>query len=94
MFSRRPPEPAPALLPPLGDVGDIAPVAVFLLSDLSAHLTGQCIRAADLDLAWTLPARLAATTVRRSPGVRGVAEALKSAEPGPQPFGWLTLQNG
>ena len=78
--------------PSMGEVGDVAPVAVFLLSDLSAHLTGQCIRAAELDVAWTLPARLAATTSRRTPGVRGVAEALTIAEPGPQPFGWLTLQ--
>jgi len=78
--------------PAMGEVGDVAPVAVFLLSDLSSHLTGQCIRTAELDLAWTLPARLAATTSRRSPGVRGVAEALKLAVPGPQPFGWLTLQ--
>jgi hypothetical protein len=45
-------------------------------------------------VAWTLPARLAATTSRRTPGVRGVAEALTIAEPGPQPFGWLTLQKG
>ena len=78
--------------PSLGDVGDVAPVAAFLLSDLAAQITGQCIRTADLELAWTLPARLGAVISRSSPGVRGVAEALKSAKPGPQPFGWLTLQ--
>jgi NAD(P)-dependent dehydrogenase (short-subunit alcohol dehydrogenase family) len=80
--------------PSLGDVRDVAPVAVYLLSDLSSHLTGQCIRTAELDVAWTLPARLAGTVSRRSPGVRGVAEALDEAEAGPQPFGWLALQKG
>ncbi len=79
--------------PSLGDADDVAPVAVFLLSDLSAHVTGQCIRSADLELAWTLPARLGAVTLRSSPGVRGIAEALEIANPGPQPFGWLALQN-
>jgi NAD(P)-dependent dehydrogenase (short-subunit alcohol dehydrogenase family) len=80
--------------PAMGEANDVAPVAVFLLSDLSAHVTGQCIRTAELDVAWTLPARLAATTSRSSPGVRGVAQALALAEPGPQPFGWLVLQKG
>jgi enoyl-[acyl-carrier-protein] reductase (NADH) len=80
--------------PAMGEANDVAPVAVFLLSDLSKHITGQCIRTAEMEVAWTLPARLAATMQRRSPGVHGVAQALELAEPGPQPFGWLALQGG
>jgi NAD(P)-dependent dehydrogenase (short-subunit alcohol dehydrogenase family) len=73
---------------PQGMPDDVAPVATFLLSDRSAHLNGQCIRASGPDVAWTLPARYAAMTPRRSPGVDGIAEALDLAEPGPQPFGF------
>jgi NAD(P)-dependent dehydrogenase (short-subunit alcohol dehydrogenase family) len=75
-------------LGPQGTPDDVAPVATFLLSDRSAHLNGQCIRASGLDVAWTLPARYAEMASRSSPGVRGVEEVLEIAEPGPQPFGF------
>ncbi|MGE3744403.1 MAG: SDR family NAD(P)-dependent oxidoreductase [Sphingomonadaceae bacterium] len=75
-------------LGPQGMPDDVAPVATFLLSDRSAHLNGQCIRASGLDVAWTLPARYAEMASRTSPGVRGVEEGLEIAEPGPQPFGF------
>lgn len=71
-----------------GTPDDVAPVATFLLSDQSAHLNGQCIRASGLDVAWTLPARYAEMAPRSSPGVSGVAQALEVAEPGPQPYGF------
>lgn len=68
-------------------VDQVAPVATFLLSDRSSHLTGQCIRACGLEVAWTFPARYAGMTPRRTPDIRGVEEALAIAEAGPQRFG-------
>ncbi|AUW59668.1 short-chain dehydrogenase [Sphingobium sp. SCG-1] len=75
--------------PGMGDVRDIAPVATFLLSDLSDQITGQCVRASGLDLAWTLPTQYAPLIRRDTPGTQGVADALAKAEPGLQPFGFV-----
>lgn len=75
-------------LGPHGAPAYVAPVASFLLSDRSAHLNGQCIRASGLDVAWTLPARYADMAARPSIDIEGVLEGLAKAEPGPQPFGF------
>lgn len=68
-------------------VEQVAPVATYLLSDLSSDVNGQCIRACGLDVAWTMPFRYAEMTARTTSGVEGVREALNRAEAGPQPFG-------
>lgn len=68
-------------------VEQVAPVATYLLSDLSSDVNGQCIRACGLDIAWTLPFRYAEMTSRTTPDVGGVREALGRADAGPQPFG-------
>lgn len=68
-------------------VEQVAPVATYLLSDLSAGVNGQCIRACGLDVAWTLPFKYAEMTPRTSAGVEGVREAMDRADAGPQPFG-------
>lgn len=71
---------------------DVAPVATFLLSDRSEHLNGQCIRAAGLDVAWTLPTRYAGMVSRPSRSIDDVEKTLESAQPGPQPFGLSAVQ--
>lgn len=75
-------------LGPHGSPAHVAAVASFLLSDRSAHLNGQCIRASGLDVAWTLPARYADMAARPSLGIDGVEAGLANAEPGPQSFGF------
>lgn len=68
-------------------VEQVAPVATYLLSDRSADVNGQCIRACGMEIAWTLPFRYAEMTSRATPGIDGVRDALDRADAGPQPFG-------
>lgn len=68
-------------------VEQVAPVATYLLSDLSSEVNGQCIRACGMDVAWTLPFRYAGMTARTTIGVAEVHDALGRAEAGAQPFG-------
>jgi NAD(P)-dependent dehydrogenase (short-subunit alcohol dehydrogenase family) len=70
----------------LGSAEQIAPVVVYLLSDLSRGLTGQCVRASGLEVGWTVPGTYTPLVLRPEPGSKGVAAALAELGP-PQPIG-------
>jgi NAD(P)-dependent dehydrogenase (short-subunit alcohol dehydrogenase family) len=71
---------------------EIAPLASFLMSDLSLGVTGQCVRADGHALSWVRPPWQGPFATRRGERISDVSAALKQAGPLP-PSGFFAVQD-